>query len=442
MEQGFLVGFGRRDITPEVYSPLAGFGTDGRRICNFIKDRPMATCVAITDEADSTMLLFSVDLLQAKEGTTVKLGREAITATTGIPGERIMICATHTHSGPSMYTMEDAQQAEYLEYLYRQMAKAARDALEDRQPAQLYFGSRRVENMTFVRHYLMNDGTYAGANFGSFKSGIKRHLWPADEQMQMLRFARERARDIVLVNWQSHGTFIGHPEEGVLSADYIGPLRDHFEGLTGCHFAFYQGACGNLVPTSRIPELNRVENDYIAYGRLLAEEAVACMEDLQPTEAGLVKSCRRIYRGKVDHSEDHMVEAARYVRNHAWNLPTWAERAKLARDNGFTSIFHAANVDDRYRLPETLEMEINGLCAGPIGFATAPYEMFCSNGQYVKEHSPFQMTFVMGYCNGSFSYLADDKAYDYDCYEVNARRFSRGVSEDVAENLVQMLKEL
>ena len=107
-----------------------------------------------------------------------------------------------------------------------------------------------------------------------------------------------------------------------------------------------------------------------------------------------------------------------------------------------SSIFHAANVDDRFRLPETLEMEINGLCAGPIGFATAPYEMFCSNGQYVKEHSPFQMTFVMGYCNGSFSYLADDKAYDYDCYEVNARRFSRGVSEDVAENLVQMLKEL
>ena len=442
MKQGFLAGFGRRDITPEVYSPLAGFGTDGRRICTFVKDRIMATCVAIADEAGSTMLLITVDLLQAKETTTVKLGREAIAAATGIPGERIMISATHTHSGPSMYTMEDEQQAVYLRYLYRQMAKAAKDALEDQKPAELHFGSRQVENMTFVRHYLMNDGTYAGANFGSFKSGIKRHLWPADEQLQMLRFCREEGRDIVMINWQSHGTFIGHPEEGILSADYIGPLRDHFEGLTGCHFAFFQGACGNLVPTSRIEEMNRVENDYIAYGRLLAEEAVACMETLQPAETGAVKSCRRIYQGQVDHGEDHMVEAARYVRSHAWDLPTWAERAKLARDNGFTSIFHAANVDDRYRLPKTLDMEINALCAGSIGFATAPYEMFCSNGQYVKEHSPFQMTFVMGYCNGSFSYLADEKAYEYDCYEVNARRFSKGVSEDVAQNLVQMLKEL
>lgn len=442
MKKGFLAGFGRADITPEVYCSLAGFGNDGDRICNFIKDRPMGTCVAITDETGSTMLLISVDLLSARDDTTVKLGREAITAATGVPGERIMIGATHTHSAPSMYTMEDEPQAVYLRHLYRQLAKAAKEAMEDRQPAKLYFGSRQVENMTFVRHYLMNDGSYAGANFGSFKSGIKRHLWPADEQLQMLRFVRKNARDIVMVNWQSHGTFVGHPAEGVLSADYIAPLRNHFEGLTGCHFAFYQGACGNLVPTSRIEELNRVENTPEAYGRLLAEEAVACMESLTAAEAGAVNSCRRHYKAAVDHSEDTMVEKAQYVRQHVWQLPTWAERAKLATDNGFTSMFHAAQVIDRYHLPETLEMEINALCAGPIAFATAPYEMFCSNGQYVKEHSPFAMTFMMAYCNGSFSYLPDANAYEYDCYEVNARRFSKGVSEDVADNLVQMLHQL
>ena len=117
-------------------------------------------------------ILYTQDLINSQWTGVV---RPMISSATGIPQDRIMICATHTHSGPSMYTMEDPQQAEYLEYLYRQMAKAARDAMEDRQPAQLYFGSRQVENMTFVRHYLMNDGTYAGANFGSFKSGIKRH---------------------------------------------------------------------------------------------------------------------------------------------------------------------------------------------------------------------------------------------------------------------------
>ena len=443
MEQGFLAGFGRADITPEQYCGLAGFGNDGDRICNFIKDRIYATCVAISDETGSTVLLITVDLLQGKETTTVKLGREAITAATGIPGERIMIGGTHTHSGPSMYTMEDESQATYLRHLYRQLAKAAKDALEDQKPATLYFGSRQVENMTFVRHYLMNDGTYAGSNFGSFKSGIVRHLWPADEQLQMLRFHRENARDIVMVNWQSHGTFVGHPSEGILSADYIGAFRNHFEGLTGCHVGFYQGACGNLVPTSRIPELNRVgEKDYIGYGRLLAEEAAACMETLTQAEPGPVKRTQRIYQGEVDHSDDHLAEKARYVRRHGWELETWAERGKLATDNGFNSIFHAANVDDRSRLPKTLEMEIDAVRVGPVAFATAPYEMFCSNGQYVKEHSPFRQTFVLGYCNGSFSYLADENAYGYNCYEYNARRFSKGVSEDVACKLVEMLKEL
>ena len=176
MEKQLFAGFGRADITPEEYYSLAGFGNDGDRICDFIKDRIFATCVAISDEMDRTVLLITVDLLQAKEGTTVKLGREAIAAVTGIPGNRIMISATHTHSAPSMYSMADEPQALYLCYLYQQLAKAAKEALADMKPAGLHFGSRQVKNMTFVRHYLMNDGTYAGANFGSFKSGIVRHL--------------------------------------------------------------------------------------------------------------------------------------------------------------------------------------------------------------------------------------------------------------------------
>ena len=49
---------------------------------------------------------------------------------------------------------------------------------------------------------------------------------------------------------------------------------------------------------------------------------------------------------------------------------------------------------------------------------------------------------MLGYRNGGFAYLADEKAYAYNCYEVNARRFSKGVAEDVAQKLVEMLQEL
>jgi hypothetical protein len=87
-------------------------------------------------------------------------------------------------------------------------------------------------------------------------------------------------------------------------------------------------------------------------------------------------------------------------------------------------------------------MELNVLCAGDIAFATAPFEMFNSNGRYIKENSPFKMTFVLAYCNGFNSYLPDEKAFNYDCYEVNARRFPKGSAEEVAQTNVAMLKQL
>ena len=87
-------------------------------------------------------------------------------------------------------------------------------------------------------------------------------------------------------------------------------------------------------------------------------------------------------------------------------------------------------------------MELNALCAGDIAFATVPYEMFNSNGRFVKENSPFKMTFMLAYCNGFNSYLPDEKAFNYDCYEVNARTFPKGAAEAVAKQNVDMLMQI
>ncbi len=446
MEQILKVGFGRADITPENYVELSGFGTDSMRLCNKILDHVRGTCVAISDENDSTILLCSVDLLNAKEETVVKEAREAITAATGVPGDRIMVGAVHTHSAPATFSRSLPYTADYMDFFAKQMAKAAKDAMEDRKPAQAYVGTKRAENMTFVRHYLMNDGTYAGSGFGSNKSGYKAHLDVADDNMQLIRFVREGARDILMVNWQSHSTFIGSDrgDQGkILSADYSGPFRDHLEGLSGCKVAFYQGAAGNLVPTSMVPGESLVEQrDYIGYGRLLAERAMEGLENLRPVKGGPVLAKQRTYHGALDHSEDYLVPKAEIVRDNYYKIEDSKERFHLVKDNGFNSVYHANQVINRSKMGDFLDIEIDALCAGDLAFATAPYEMFCSNGVYIKENSPFEMTFVLAYCNGSNSYIADKKAFGYNCYEVNSRRYGEGAAEEIVENHVEMLKEL
>jgi len=72
----------------------------------------------------------------------------------------------------------------------------------------------------------------------------------------------------------------------------------------------------------------------------------------------------------------------------------------------------------------------------------SPIVMFNLNGRFAMKNRPFKMTFMLAYCNGFNSYLPDEKAFNYDCYEVNARRFPKGAAEEVADIDVDMLKKL
>jgi len=446
MSETFLAGFGRVDITPEKYGPLGGYGDEPYRICENILDHTYATCVALTDETGETILLFTLDLLKVTREVSLP-AQALIAAELGIPEDRIVLSATHTHAAHSTGMALDPIEA-YIQSLPRLLLKAAREALEDRAKAAVLAGSAAVERMTFVRHYLMNDGNYSGPNFGadSRPSGYKAHADKADEQLQLVRLVRENARDIVLVNWQCHATLTG-AHNGVkkdLSADFIGTMRDHFEGLSGCHFAYFQGACGNLVPGSQLEgEALIPEHSHILYGRKMAEFAMELLENgLRPVQTGPVAARRKMYRGIIDHTEDHLVEKAKLVKQQYYKLEDKAAKKALVRGNGFNSIHHAAAAIRRANRGAYTDMEINALRAGGIAFATVPYEMFCSNGMFVKNSSPFAVTFMLTNCDGTNSYLPDENAFRYDCYEVNVRCFARGVAEDIAGNLVDLLKGL
>ena len=455
MSTKMLVGYARVDITPEEYTNLAGNGLDHKRMCDKVLERIYGTCVAMTDAQGETILYCPVDLLHTTNPAGDAL-RTAISEATGVPVGRVMTAASHSHSGPSL-RLGLEKCALWFEYLKRQMVKCAVEAMADRKEAEIFVGQRQVPHMTFVRHYHMNDGTVAGPNSGSFASGVKAHLTDPDEQLQVIRFVRQDARDVVLVNWQCHATISGGIDGYALCGDYIFHMRNHLEGLTGTYFAFSQGAAGNLVPTGRIKGenikfLNKEEkevslgNDPSRYGRAMAEHVAACLqENMQPAEGGPVGATSMVFEGKIDHSDDHLAEAAAAALEeyHKWPYDERFEALKQTLiPAGFNSHLHAGGIINRSKMGENYSMEIWALRVGELGFISAPYEMFCSNGMYIKQNSPFKMTFVVSCSNDYNAYMADDMAYDYDIYEINTRRFCRGVAEQLAENFVQMLREL
>jgi len=287
----FSVGYARVDISPTASVPMGGFG-DGR-MSTMVTEPLYTNCIAISDK-DTTVLVFTLDLTRSYSQAIPDI-RSYISEQTGIPVSNIMTTASHTHSGPDLSMKTTPAIADYITALREQMLEAANAALEDRKPAALEATSIRPENMNYVRHYIMDNGTYAGSNFGSYKSGkIVGHVSKADNLMQLLKFTRDNGNDVVLVNWQGHYRV----EKGTLiSSDYYGILRSNLEKELDCHAAFVLGPSGNVNTRSQINTEPSILN-YVEYGNKLTEYALEAAKNFVPIQTGRVEITENLYQAE------------------------------------------------------------------------------------------------------------------------------------------------
>lgn len=434
--EGLNVGFGREKIMPNGSIPLGGYGNSQNRMSTGIVDYLYTTCIAMT-EGDETVLLFTQDLVRSY-APWINAVRERITAELGIPGERVMISSTHTHSGPDTNS-PDSSITEYLKLYIDAMVTAAKTALEDRAPATLHGTKTELENMTFVRHYLMSDGSYAGSNFGSFSENtIVDHATEADDEMLLVKFDRsDDKQDILLVNWQAHPDHSKELGFDSISADFIGPLRTKLEKESGMQVAYFTGDAGNLNPFSKMASDNHGLS-WKEYGEKLAEYALAALSGLTPIEGDGIKASQVQFEYAMNHANEDKIAQAKEVAA----IGNTDQANALAKQYGLGTYMEAANVLQRVNRPATGTMEFNAFYVAGMAFITAPYEMFSDNGIYIKENSPFDMTLLCTNANDWNSYCATEKAYDYFSYESSAGHFARGCAEAAADKFVEMLKGL
>lgn len=431
------VGFGRVEITPKMSVPLAGYGITEKRMSLAARDPLYATCVAITDENGETVLLISQDLINSH---WYKEAQTAISEKTAVPVTNIVVAGTHTHSAPDQTSPLECIREYQQDYL-ENIVKAAEEALEDRSEAYTYTGKTKLERMNGTRHYLMADGTYAGDNFGSFENNtIMAPAEEKDDELQIIRFAREEKQDIVMVNWQAHPAKNGSASSKLISADFVADFRNAFETTTGELCVYFTGAAGNQNPSSKL-ESECMSLDSLRYGQLLAEAAVKLLDNMKTPAVTQIKTVHKIYTGQVNHdNEDKLEQAKEVVRVLEEDGRTAAE--ELAAEYGFVHYRQANAVVNHSTMEQTRDMEISAVSIGGVSFVTAPYEMFAAHGKYIKENSPADMTFVISCCNGNHGYLPTTKAYDYNYYEAYSGNFARGTGDDLAKTFVEMLESL
>jgi len=439
---GMMVGYGRANITPEYSVPLAGYGNTSMRMSTSFQTYLYSNCVAVSD-GENTMLLINNDLTSLGNGTVSNI-RDAITDKTGIHGQNIMIAATHNHSAPDLGNSAEANIAKYNSQLIDWMVDAAEAAVADLKPATgMYHGSSNPEGLNFVRHYVLEDGTFKGDNFGDLNpSPYAGHTHDVDNQLQVLKFTREGGKDVILINWQTHPHRGGGSKNTIITADLAGIMVTELESKADAHVAYFTGAAGNVNPSSRIPEEN-VTPDYWEQGKTLASHANGILKgEMTQLEMGKIQVQTYKYTGEADHSEDHLVPYALEVQALWTKNNDFIEAVTLANSYGMNSPYHAGAIVNKAGQPKTYTMEISVANIGSLGFACAPFEMFDENGKFIKENSPFDATFVLELCNGSNGYIPSEEGYRIRCYEANTGKFCPGTGEIVASEYVRLLEEL
>ena len=435
------IGFGRVDISPTEPTPLRGYGFSSGRMSSNIQDPLYATCIALTDSGQNTVLIFSLDLTNSYTHA-IDAARQQISEKTGVPVDAIMVSATHNHSSPDLMNMAEPSVPRYIESLKNWMTQAAVLAMKDRAETTVHIASAKTENLNFVRRYQLQNGTYAGDNFGNFKSApIACHETEVDNELQLVLFKRQNKKDIILANFQTHPHREGGSKNTNVTADLIAPFREKMEAALGCHFAYFTGASGNVNPTSRI-EGENVTANYTEQGHALADYALEAYDSFKEIPATSVRITKTVYAANVDHTFSSWGSLANDAIDYYMENGNVDFYKKFLQGSGIKNVYHLNAVATRSKMPPQEEIAIYGISLGDLAFVTVPFEMFDTNGMEIKNGSPFSMTFVLTCANNNYSYLPSELAFKHGGYAVDVTLFTRGTAEELVARYLDMLNYL
>ena len=379
------VGHGRRCITPPLGIGMVGYAsrTDGAA---GVHDDLFVNAVALGD-GETTAALIALDLCLLSTDLAAEF-KQAITEATGLPAERVFLNTSHTHAGPTVgrYGEPTEQVLAYRADVLERTTAAAREALDDRGPAEFRVGSAPLD-IGCNRRETLPDGKVI---LGHDPNG------PAIREVTVWTFARDDCPDVVLFSTPMHGTTLGG-QNLIISAEWMGMAVQYLEEETpGVRAVFLQGCGADQDPyysregggRGTFPELED-------HGRRAAEAARDAVRDARPLEPlPMAVALRRV------------------------ELPPKEEEG------------------------EARTLVLHGLRLGDAVLLSLSAEAFVEYAEYGAAVSPACETLVLGYTDGNIGYLCTADAYPEGGYEIKTTRVAPDSERIVKDVMREMLAEL
>jgi hypothetical protein len=424
------VGAARAEITPPVGTSLAGYFH--ARKATSVLDPLFARALVVEGKDGKPAAVVSLDVIGLGSEDVARL-RERAQAAAGLTGSRIMVCCTHTHTGPatvSVLAVEKDEQA--TELVVDGAVKALASAARNMRPARVGITSAPHAGVGFNRRFRMRDGTVR-TNPGVGNPDILEPAGPVDDELICVFLATESGGvRAALVNFACHADIVSGDR---ISADYPGRLCETLGQATDAEeVLFVNGAFGDInhIDVSSKSQPSGAElATRIGLGIALHASSLCRRAAHSEAAASVATASRTVSVGLRKPDERKLSQARSVLRR-----PEGVAAAELV---------YAREAVKLAEMAGQIELEIMGIRIGEFAMVALPCEPFTQVGLEIKRASPFRLTAVAGDANGYEGYLPTRKAFDEGGYEVRLARSSKlepGAAEKVVAEAAEVLAEL
>jgi neutral ceramidase len=437
---GFRVGVAEVACTPPLGLPLQGNFRDDYA-ARGVHDPLMAKAMVI-ESGGTRVAVCAVDacLLDAACVSTL---RAAASRATGIPGECILVAATHTHSGPALTTlgvMPRAPEAATLAFL-ESAAGAVAAASRAVAPAGISVGASRESRVSFNRRLRCRDGTTHMNWEGLDPSEVVEVLGPTDPELVVLAADRGGAPAGALVSFGLHPAVLAG-DNWLYSADYPGYLAEALARIEGGGVIslFLNGCCGNV---NHIDYADRLQGRGYQMTQRIGYILAAAAREAFRSRAQVSGMELRVASRRVD-LERIRIPDADYER--ARRIVAGTDGAPPpGQVDGLPEAFYA-DMLVRMREAQDRPMSTEVMCIriGDAAVVGLPSEVFCELGLDLKRRSPARRTIVCELANDWFGYLPTREAFAQGGYEPTpgSTECAAGAGERIVEAALGGLHEL
>ena len=345
------------------------------------------------------MLLASLDLL----GLNAELARRisaAIASKTGIPDRNVILCCTHTHSGPllSTYLDESTVNPAYLPRLQKALVKASTEAVASARPARIGW-AEGMAHIGFNRRLCWADGTHTmfGESSRPDFTGIE---GPDDPRHVVLHAVDDKGQILAIVHNNSC-----HPICGTgfsfASADFPGEARDLIRKALDRKLPvlYLQGASGDTSPwnMTRKPSYYNAEQRLREMGATLAAETLRLLnESGEPVANPVLRHAFEDLSVDIRLPTPEALKRARAIVK--------AGEKKAGRWDYVLSRDGVLRLHQEFKDNPRETLAVHALRIGRCAIITNPAELFCQFGIDMRRRSPAATTMVAQLADGGGSY--------------------------------------